>query len=105
MNFSQYNSHTPLFVKDKLLTFHDIITLNKLKLPFDFKLNALPEDLCILFHLNSTLHSYSTRSVTKQGSFVPGIQSTSYGIKTVKFSVPVIWNSFVFSNQSRTLWY
>ena len=64
---------------------------------FDFKSNTLPEDLCILFHLNSTLHSYTTRSVTKEGIFVPGIQSTSYGIKTLN-SVPVIWNSFALSN-------
>ena len=52
MIFSQYNTHTPpLFVKDKLLTFLDIIISNKLKLAFDFKLNALPEDLCILFFM------------------------------------------------------
>ena len=99
MIFSQYNSHTPpLFIKDKLITFLDIITSNKLKLAFDSKSNTLPEDLCILFHLNSTLHSYTTRSVTKEGFFVPGIQSTSYGIKTLKYSVPVIWNSFALSN-------
>ena len=99
MNFSQYNSHTlPLFIKDKLITFLDIITSNKLKLAFDFKSNTLPEDLCILFHLNSTLHSYTTHPVTKEGFFVPGIQSTSYGIKTLKYSVPVIWNSFALSN-------
>ena len=99
MNFSQYNSHTPpLFIKDKLITFLDIITSNKLKLAFDFKSNTLPEYLCILFHLNSTLHSYTMRSVTKEGFFVPGIQSTSYGIKTLKYSVPVIWNSFALSN-------
>ena len=97
MNFSQYNSHTPpLFIKDKLITFLDIIT--SYKLAFDFKSNTLPEDLCILFHLNSTLHSYTTHSVTKEGFFVPGIQSTSYGIKTLKYSVPVIWNSFALSN-------
>ena len=58
MNFSQYNSHTPpLFIKDKLITFPDIITSNKLKLAFDFKSNTLPEDLCILFHLNSLTYN------------------------------------------------
>ena len=47
-NFSQYNTHTPpppptpLFVKDKLLTFLDIITSNKLKLAFDFKIKCTP---------------------------------------------------------------
>ena len=98
MNFSQYNSHTPpLFIKDKLITFLDIITSNKLQLAFDFKSNTLPEDLCILFHLNSTLHSYTTHSVTKEGFFVPGIQSTSYGIKTLKYC-PCNLDSFALSN-------
>ena len=44
------------------------------------------------------VHSYSTRSVTKEGFVVPGVHSTSYGIKTLKYSVSVIWNSFALSN-------
>ena len=52
INFTQYNSHTStLFAMDNLLKFEDIITANKLKLALDFKLKALPDELCNLFHL------------------------------------------------------
>ena len=99
INFAQFNVHTStLFAKDNLLKLEDIITLNKLKLALDYKLKAIPDYLCNLFHLNSTVHSYCTRSVTKEGFFVPTIRSTSYGINTLKYSVPVTWNNFSLSN-------
>ena len=37
-----------------------------------------------------------TRCSVKKCLFVPLIQSTSYGIKTLKYSVPVIWNQIFF---------
>ena len=99
INFTQYNnSHTTLFATDKLLKFEDIVTSNKLKLAQEFKLKTLPEDLNNLFYLNSTVHSYCTRSVTNKGFFVPAINSTSNGINTLKYSVPVTWNTFSISN-------
>ena len=99
INFTQYNSHTStLFAMDNLLKFEDIITSNKLKLALDFKLKALSDELCNLFRLNSTVHSYCTRSVTKEGFFVPAINSTSNGINPLKYSVPVTWNNFSISN-------
>ena len=99
INFTQYNSHTTtLFATDKLLKFEDIITTNKLKLVQDFKLKALPDDLCNLFRLNSTVHSYCTRSVTNKWFFVPAINSTSNGINNLKYSVPVTSNTFSISN-------
>ena len=82
-NFAQFNAHTStLFAKDNLLKLEDMITSNK-QLALDYKLKAIPDDLCNLFHLNSTVHSYCTRSVTKEGFFVPTIRSTSYGINTL----------------------
>ena len=99
IHFLQYNSHTSmLFAKDDLLKFDDIITSNKLKVALNYKLKALPDDLCNLFQLNSTVHSYCTRSVTNKGFFVPAIHSTSNGINTLKYSVPVTWNNFPISN-------
>ena len=99
INFTQHNSHTStLFAMDNLLKFENIITSNKLKLALDFKLKALPHELCNLFRLNSTVHSYCTRSVTKVGFFVPAINSTSNGINTLKYSLPVTWNNFSISN-------
>ena len=75
-----------------------MITLNKLKPVLDYKLKEIPDDLCNLFHLNSTVHSYCTRSVTKEVFFVSIIRSTSYGINTLKCSVPVTWNNFSFKS-------
>ena len=39
------------------------------------------------------MHSYTT-TVSKDGFFVPMINSTSYGINTLRYSIPVIWNDF-----------
>ena len=83
---------------DNLLNFEDIITSNKLKLALDFKLKALPDELCNLFRLNSTVHSYCTRSVTEEGIFITAINSTSNGINTLKYTLPVTWNNFSISN-------
>ena len=98
INFTQKNSHTStLFAMDNLLKFEVIITSNKLKLALDFKLKALPDELCNLFRLNSTVHFYCTHSITKEGFFVPAINSTSNGINTLKYTVPVTWNNFLIS--------
>ena len=79
INFAQFNAHTStLFAKDNLLQLEDMITSNKPKLALDYKRKAIPDDLCNLFHLNCTVHSYCTRSVTKEGFFVPTIRSTSW---------------------------
>ena len=77
-----------------LLKLDDIITCNKIKLAFDFKNNALPVDLNELFKYCHDVHSYPTRTAFKEGFFVPMIKSTIYGINTLRYSVPVVWNKF-----------
>ena len=95
INFAPYNSHTiSLFVDNGLLKLDDIITCNKIKLAFDFKNNAFPVDLNELFKYCHDVHSYPTRTVFKEGFFVPMIKSTAYGINTLRYSVPVVWNKF-----------
>ena len=94
INFAPYNSHTiSLFVDNGLLKLDDIITC-KIKLAFDFKNNALPVDLNELFKYCHDVHSYPTRTAFKEGFFVPMIKSTTYGINTLRYSVPVVWNKF-----------
>ena len=95
INFAPCNSHTtPLFAETKLLKFEDITTATKLKFAFDFKTGNLPDDLKGMFQFGNDVHSYMARCSVKKCLFVPLIQSTSYGIKTLKYSVPVIWNQF-----------
>ena len=94
INFAPYNSHTiSLFVDNSLLKLDDIITCNKIKLAFDFKNNALPVDH-ELFKYCHDVHSYPTHTAFKEGFFVPMIKSTTYGINTLRYSVPVVWNKF-----------
>ena len=95
IKFAPYNSHTtPLFAETKLLKFEDIITATKLKFAFDYKTGNLPDDLKGMFQFSNDVHSYMTCCSVKKCLFVPLIQSTSYGIKTLKYSVQVIWNQF-----------
>ena len=99
MNFAPYNSHTiTLFADNEILKLEDIITANKLKLGFDFKTNSLPEDLLNMFQFSCDVHKHKTRSVANDGLFVPSVKSTTYGINTLKYSVPVTWNSFSMLN-------
>ena len=85
-------SHTTaLFAETKLLKFEDIITATKLKFAFDFKTGNLPDDLKGMLQFSNDVQFYMTRCSVKKCLFV---QSTSYGIKTLKYSVPVIWNQF-----------
>ena len=83
-----------LFAENGLLKLDHVITCSKLKLAFDFKNNALPENLNNLFKYCHNVHSLRTRTVSKEGFFVPRINSTSYGINTLKYSVPVVWHKF-----------
>ena len=92
INFAPYNSPTmTLFADNGMLKFEDIITCTKLA--FKFKKNILPIDLSDLFKY-CHVHSYTTHTVSKEGFFVPMINATSYGINTLRYSIPVIWNDF-----------
>ena len=71
-----------------------MISSNKIKLAFDLKNNALSVDLNELFKYCHDVHSYPTCTAFKEGFFVPMIKSTTYGINTLRYSVPVVWNKF-----------
>ena len=99
INFAPFNSHTlTLFNDDELLKFEDIITINKLKFAFDFINNKLPDDFCDMFQFGKDIHDHENRSIAKNGLFVPRVHSSTNRITTLKYSVPVTWNSFSMLN-------
>ena len=55
----------------------------------------LPTDLLKLFELNSAVSSHCTRNVSKEGMFIPRIYTTSFGIKSLRYSAPLLWNNFL----------
>ena len=66
-----------------------------MKLICDFKNNNLPEDLTHLFTLNSEINKYHTRNVCNEGLFIPKIITTNFGINSLKYSAPTLWNSIL----------
>ena len=83
-----------IVVQYKQTSYIRCIIASKLKLAFDFKTGNLPDDLKGMFQYSNDVHPYMTCCSTNKGLFIPSVQSTSYGIKTLTFSVPVTWNNF-----------
>ena len=95
INFAPFNSHTiKLFANNKLLKLEDIITSTLLKLVFEFKNITLPLELMSLFQHAKDIHNYGTRRALNDALFVPRIVSTNHGIRSLKYSAPLIWNEF-----------
>lgn len=89
ITFSDFRSPTNhLFVKHKILKVREVIKLYQLKLVFDFLNNSLPSDLQHLFTLSSEVHNYQLR----RKFHLPRISASSYGILSIKYRCPVLWN-------------
>ena len=96
MNFADYNSHTNhLFIKNKLLKVDDIIHFSHLQLIFDYINRNLPDDLYKLFDYSDNVHDHCIRSVMKKGIFIPSINTTNFGNKSLRYAAPVLWNNFI----------
>ena len=90
MTFSDFRSPTNhLFVDHKILKVHEIIKLQQLQLLYSFLDNSLPADLRKLFNLNENVHHYQTR----QAFHVPRAATSTYGINSLKFCCPNLWNN------------
>ena len=96
INFKPFNSHTnDLFASNKIIKLNDLINMEQINLAFQFKHKLLPKDLMSLFHSNDR---FNTRNMTNGGFIVPRIKTLSYGERSLRYSVPLIWNEFIKSN-------
>ena len=96
MSFSDFRSHTnPIFKKLKILKVREIIKLQQLKHLYEFMDNCLPADLKDMLKLNSDIHNHQTR----QPFHIPAINSSTYGINSIKYSVPKLYYN-TFKNNS-----
>jgi len=94
LNFSGFIEHTnPLFIKNKIVKFSDIIKMNQLLLANQFYNDVLPGDLRNLLIHSSNVHTHHTR-ISNSAFFIPSIASTNYGTYSLKYQVPLIWNEF-----------
>ena len=96
INFSPFNSHTnDLFYSNKLLKLDDIIKNENLKVVFDFKNDKLPSDLLKMFHYSTSIHDHETRNANHDGLYIPSINTTAFGNRSLRYSAPVIWNDLI----------
>jgi len=82
-----------LFHENKLLKLNDIIKNEFIKLAYQFKNNALPNDLNCIFLGNDNI--YNTRNMSHGGLKVPIIKTKSYGVRILRYTVPNVWNDFI----------
>ena len=66
-----------------------------MKLVLDLKNKRLPDDLSQLLNLNSDINIRNTRNVTNKGMYIPRVNTKTFGINSLKYSAPLIWNSFL----------
>ena len=85
MTFSDSRSITnPIFIKLKVLKVRENIKLQQLKPLYEFLGSSLPDDLKGMFKLNSDIHNQLTRQLLH----IPVVNSTTYGINSIRYSVP-----------------
>ena len=93
MSNANFLDHTsPLFVSLNILKIRDIMTCQILKFVFQFYNNKLPSELQTLFIKNESVHSFNTRG--SKLLFVPQVNSTHYGISSLKYNGSITWNNF-----------
>ena len=94
MTFSDPRSHSePLLKFLRLLKFSNIIHLEILSFVYEWyhKLSLS----CFVYYFNpeSSIHSYNTRQSKSDNLFVKSVQTTQYGIRSLSYTGPKLWNS------------
>ena len=95
MSFAAYNSHSnEIFINLGLVKVRDLISMNQLKLVYDFQSNRLPSDLMSLFALSSDVHTQSRdlNSTINKLLYIPAVKTTTYGLGSIKYQCAKLWN-------------
>ena len=65
---------------------------------FNFINNKLPLDLSNMFQYSFTVYNYNTRNVSNQDLYIPSINTTAFGNKSLRYNTPVVWNKLLKTN-------
>ena len=95
MTFAPYDSHSnEIFMELGLLKVRDLISLNQLKLVYDFHNSHLPSDLMSLFQLSCDVHTTHRKlnSTVNNLLYIPKARTTTYGLQSIRYQCPKLWN-------------
>ena len=93
ITFANFQEHTtPIFKNFKILKLLDIIKSNTLKVIYLYHKDQLPLTIKDILTTNESVNPYNTRG--GKLLFIPQVNLTHYGIKSLVYNDPVIWNDF-----------
>ena len=81
----------PLFKSLKILTIHDIFTLETLKFVYDCLKKTNPIQFHNYYHFSSNM--MNTASTREFKLNIPSVRTTTYGIKSLKYTGTSLWNN------------
>ena len=91
ISFSEPKSHSePLFKSLNLLKLNDLIEFQILSFIYQWSHKLLPPCFSEYFKFTSSVHSHSTRQSCNRNLYV---DTTQYGLCSLKFAGPRLWNS------------
>ena len=74
----------------------ELISLNQLKIVYDFTQNSLPSDLMNLFNFSSDVHTAprELNSIVNKLIYIPRVKTTTYGIDSIRYHCAALWNKY-----------
>ena len=94
ISFSEPKAHPePLFKSLNLLKFNDVIELQILSFVYQWSHRLLTPCFSEYFKFTSSVHSYSTRQSSNRDLYLASLNTTQYGLRSLKLTVPRLWNS------------
>ena len=89
---------TPLFKELKILTIFEIFKLEIIKFVYDSLNKNNPNQFINYFTYPSNYYNTSNNREDKIN--IPQVRTTTYGLKSIKYSAALIWNDIPFSIRS-----
>ena len=94
ISFSEPKSHSePLFKSLNLLKLNDVIESQIVSFVYQWSHGLLPPCFSKYFNFTSSVHSYATRQSCNRNLYVASVNTTQYGLRSLKFTGPRLWNS------------
>ena len=102
LTFSDYREHTSSIFKSlKVVELKDIIQFSVIYLIYFYFNNQLPLQVKNIFTQNESVSPYNTRG--DKLLFIPHINTTHFGTKSLRYNDPLTWNNFSQSMNNNNL--
>ena len=102
LTFSDYREHTsPIFKSLEVLKLQDTIKFSILKLIYFYFNDQLPLQVKNIFIKNESVNPYNTSG--GKLLFIPYINTTHFGTKSLRYNGPLTWNNFSQSMNNNNL--